>query len=344
MTPITNIADLRALARRRVPRILFDYVESGSYDEITLKANLDALQALRFRQRVLVDTTGRSLESELVGSKVSMPLAIAPTGLTGLVRGGGEILAARAAEAAGIPYCLSTMSIATIEDIRAATRQPFWFQLYVLRDRGFSQSMIERATLDRALGLKPDMFAVRLERGLYALRDERWSDAAAEFEAVLASAPRHADARCLLGTALAAMGRKDAAARCFEEALAINPDYVDALKKLAHLDYQNGDYAAAERHVSAALVGHPDYADLHKIRGDVRMRAGDLDGARASYAEAATINPDYAGAVFGLVITLRREGRGREADAALRHFVARHPEDVMARTLLTVDKIPIPEA
>ena len=145
MTPITNIADLRALARRRVPRILFDYVESGSYDEITLKANLDALQALRFRQRVLVDTTGRSLESELVGSKVSMPLAIAPTGLTGLVRGGGEILAARAAEAAGIPYCLSTMSIATIEDIRAATRQPFWFQLYVLRDRGFSQSMIERA-------------------------------------------------------------------------------------------------------------------------------------------------------------------------------------------------------
>lgn len=145
MTPITNIADLRKLARRRLPRVLFDYVESGSYDEITLRANVEALQGLRFRQRVLVDTTSRSLETELVGDKVSMPVAIAPTGLTGLVRGGGEILAARAAEVAGIPYCLSTMSIATIEDIRAATRRPFWFQLYVLRDRGFSQSMIERA-------------------------------------------------------------------------------------------------------------------------------------------------------------------------------------------------------
>lgn len=143
--PITNIADLRRLARRRVPRVLFDYVESGSYDGITLRSNIDELHALRFRQRVLVDTTGRCLETELVGDKVSMPLAIAPTGLTGLLRGGGEILAARAAEAAGIPYCLSTMSIATIEDIRAATRRPFWFQLYVLRDRGFSQSMIDRA-------------------------------------------------------------------------------------------------------------------------------------------------------------------------------------------------------
>ncbi|MGA8156288.1 MAG: alpha-hydroxy acid oxidase [Rhodoplanes sp.] len=145
MTPITNIADLRKLARRRVPRALFEYVDSGSYDEITLKANIDALHALRFRQRVLVDTTARSLETELLGDKVAMPLAIAPTGLTGLLRGGGEILAARAAEAAGIPYCLSTMSIATIEDIRAAISRPFWFQLYVLRDRGFSQSMIDRA-------------------------------------------------------------------------------------------------------------------------------------------------------------------------------------------------------
>jgi L-lactate dehydrogenase (cytochrome) len=145
VTPIANIADLRALARRRTPRVLFDYVESGSYDEITLRANVRELRALRFRQRVLIDTTGRSLETELVGDKASMPIAIAPTGLTGLVRGDGEILAARAAEAAGVPYCLSTMSIATIEDIRAATRRPFWFQLYVLRDRGFSRAMIERA-------------------------------------------------------------------------------------------------------------------------------------------------------------------------------------------------------
>ena len=199
-------------------------------------------------------------------------------------------------------------------------------------------------SLDRALGLKPDLFAVRLERGLYALRDRRWSDAAVEFEAVLASAPRHADARCLLGTALAALGQNDAAARCFEEALMINPGYVDARKKLAHLHYVNGDNASAERHVRSAMEAHPDYADLHKILGDVRMQANDADGARACYAEAAKINPDYADAVFGLVIALRREGRGREADVTLRRFVARHPENVMARTLLTVDKIPLPDA
>jgi len=168
VTPIANIEDLRRLARRRVPRMMFDYVDSGSYDELTLAANIRELQALRFRQRVLVDTTGRSLETELVGDKVSMPLAIAPTGLTGLVRGDGEILAARAAEAAGIPYCLSTMSIATIEDIAAATRRPFWFQLYVLRDRGFSESMIERA---KAANCSALMVTVDLP-----LRGQRHSD------------------------------------------------------------------------------------------------------------------------------------------------------------------------
>src|SRR3990170_6182623 len=110
MTPITNIEDLRRIAMRRVPRVLFDYVESGSYDEITLRANRSELQAISFRQRVLVDTTGRSMATELFGDKASMPIAIAPTGLTGLVRGDGEIHAARAAEAAGIPFCLSTMS------------------------------------------------------------------------------------------------------------------------------------------------------------------------------------------------------------------------------------------
>jgi L-lactate dehydrogenase (cytochrome) len=145
MTPITNIEDLRRLGARRLPRVLFDYVESGSYDEITLRANLSELAAIRFRQRVLVDTTGRSMQTEVLGETWSMPIAIAPTGLTGLVRGNGEVLAARAAEAAGIRYCMSTMSIGTIEDVRAATRVPFWFQLYVLRDREFSRSMIDRA-------------------------------------------------------------------------------------------------------------------------------------------------------------------------------------------------------
>lgn len=145
MTPITNIEDLRRLARRRVPRMMFDYVDSGAYDEVTRDANVRELRALRLRQRVLVDATGRSLETAMLGENMAMPLAIAPTGLTGLLRGDGEVLLARAAEAAGIPYCLSTMSMATIEDIAAAIRRPFWFQLYVLRDRGFSQSMIERA-------------------------------------------------------------------------------------------------------------------------------------------------------------------------------------------------------
>lgn len=145
MTPITNVEDLRRIALRRVPRVLMDYVESGSYDEITLRANLEVLRAIRFRQRVLIDTTGRTMATELLGQASAMPLAIAPTGLTGLLRGDGEILVARAAEAAGVPFCLSTMSICTIEDVAGATRQPFWFQLYVLRDRGFSQEMIARA-------------------------------------------------------------------------------------------------------------------------------------------------------------------------------------------------------
>jgi L-lactate dehydrogenase (cytochrome) len=145
MPVITNIEDLRQLARRKIPRAIFDYVDRGSYDEISYRANVDELRAIRFRQRVLIDASNRSLGATMLGEKVAMPVAIAPTGLTGLVHGDGEILAARAAEAAGIRFCLSTMSICSIEDIRAATKAPFWFQLYVFRDRGFSQSVVERA-------------------------------------------------------------------------------------------------------------------------------------------------------------------------------------------------------
>jgi L-lactate dehydrogenase (cytochrome) len=145
MPTVTNIEDLRTIARRRCPRVMFDYVDSGSYDEITRDANRDELKGIRFRQRVLVDTTGRTMETELLGTRLSMPVAIAPTGLTGLVYGDGEMLAARAAEAEGTVYTLSTMSICTIEDVRAVTTKPFWFQLYVFRDRGFCEEIIGRA-------------------------------------------------------------------------------------------------------------------------------------------------------------------------------------------------------
>jgi L-lactate dehydrogenase (cytochrome) len=145
VTPITNIEDLRRIARRRIPRVIFDYVDSGSYDEITLKANRSELDAIRLRQRVLIDTTKRQMTAEMLGTKLSIPVAIAPTGLTGLVHGDGEIHAAKAAEAAGTVYTLSTMSICSIEDVAAVLDKPFWFQLYVFRDREFSKSVIARA-------------------------------------------------------------------------------------------------------------------------------------------------------------------------------------------------------
>jgi len=145
-TPITNIEDLRVLARRRIPKALFEYVDGGSYDELTLRANRADLDAIRLRQRVMVDTSKRDLTATLLGEKVAMPVAIAPTGLTGLIHGDGEILAARAAEAAGLKFCLSTLSICTIEDVASAVKRPIWYQLYVFKDRGFARAMIDRAS------------------------------------------------------------------------------------------------------------------------------------------------------------------------------------------------------
>jgi L-lactate dehydrogenase (cytochrome) len=145
MPVITNIEDLRQLMRKRIPRAVFDYVDRGSYDEITWRANTADLRAIKFRQRVLIDADNREIAATMLGEKVSMPVCIAPTGLTGLVHGNGEMLAARAAEAAGVRYTLSTMSICSIEDVRSVTQGPFWFQLYVFRDRGFSEAVIERA-------------------------------------------------------------------------------------------------------------------------------------------------------------------------------------------------------
>jgi len=145
MPVITNIEDLRQIARRKLPKAIFEYVDHGSYDQISLRANRDELAAIRFRQRVLIDAENRQLATTMLGEEVAMPIAIAPTGLTGLLHGDGEMLAARAAERAGIRFCLSTMSICSIEDIRAATKGPFWFQLYVFRDRRFSEEVIARA-------------------------------------------------------------------------------------------------------------------------------------------------------------------------------------------------------
>jgi L-lactate dehydrogenase (cytochrome) len=145
MRPVTHIANLRTIAQRKLPRSIFDFIDRGSYDEITMNANRADLDSLRLRQRVMVDVSERSLATNIVGERATLPVAIAPTGLSGLVRGDGEILAARAAQAIGVPYCLSTMSICSIEDVRAVVEKPFWFQLTVMKDRGFSKSLIERA-------------------------------------------------------------------------------------------------------------------------------------------------------------------------------------------------------
>jgi L-lactate dehydrogenase (cytochrome) len=145
MTVITNIEDLRVLAKRRVPRMFYDYADSGSWTEGTYRANETAFAAIRLRQRVAVNIETRSLHTQMVGQDVSMPVALAPTGLTGMQHADGEILAARAAEKFGVPFTLSTMSICSIEDVAAHTTKPFWFQLYVMRDRGFMERLIDRA-------------------------------------------------------------------------------------------------------------------------------------------------------------------------------------------------------
>jgi L-lactate dehydrogenase (cytochrome) len=142
---ITCIEDLRQLARRRVPRMFYDYADAGSWTESTYRANESDLAAIKLRQRVAVNLEHRSLASTLLGQRVRMPVALAPTGLTGMQHADGEMLAARAAEEFGVPFCLSTMSICSIEDVRAATTQPFWFQLYVMKDRAFVEALIERA-------------------------------------------------------------------------------------------------------------------------------------------------------------------------------------------------------
>ena len=143
--PMTCIADLQALAKRRVPRMFYDYADSGSWTESTYRANEEDFQKIKFRQRVAINMDNRSTRTQLVGQDVSMPVALAPVGSTGMQWADGEILAARAAGAFGVPFTLSTMSICSIEDVAANCPHPFWFQLYVMRDRTFIEGLIDRA-------------------------------------------------------------------------------------------------------------------------------------------------------------------------------------------------------
>jgi L-lactate dehydrogenase (cytochrome) len=145
MPVITNIEDLRRVAQARVPRMFYDYADSGSWTESTYRANEEDFRPIRFRQRVAVSMHPRSVATKMIGQDVAMPVALAPTGLTGMQHADGEILAARAAEKFGVPFTLSTMSICSLEDVAANTTKPFWFQLYVLRDREFIERLIERA-------------------------------------------------------------------------------------------------------------------------------------------------------------------------------------------------------
>lgn len=142
---VLTIDDLKKIAKKRVPKLFFDYADSGSWTEQTYQANESDFAKIKLRQRVAVDMTNRNLSSQMIGQEVAMPVAIAPTGLTGMQHANGEMLAAQAAEAFGVPFTLSTMSICSIEDVASVTTKPFWFQLYVMKDQDFVRSLLDRA-------------------------------------------------------------------------------------------------------------------------------------------------------------------------------------------------------
>jgi L-lactate dehydrogenase (cytochrome) len=145
VTVITCIEDFKPLYRRRVPRMFYDYAESGSWNEQTFRENSSDFNKLHLRQRVAVDMSGRSTATQMIGQDVAMPVALAPVGMTGMQSADGELKAARAAEKFGVPYTLSTMSINSIEEVAAATSTPFWFQLYTMRDEDYLFRLIQRA-------------------------------------------------------------------------------------------------------------------------------------------------------------------------------------------------------
>ena len=146
MPVITDVADMKTLARRRVPKMFYDYADTGSWTQSTYHDNEAALQRQKLRQRVAVNIDNRSTRTTMIGEDVAMPVALAPVGLTGMQHADGEILAAQAAEEFGVPFTLSTMSVCSIEDVAENTKKPYWFQLYVMRDRGFSESLMQRAS------------------------------------------------------------------------------------------------------------------------------------------------------------------------------------------------------
>jgi L-lactate dehydrogenase (cytochrome) len=169
MKPVTSIFDLEAMARKRLPAVIFDYIHGGSYEQVTLQRNLDDLRALSFRQHDMRNVSNRTTAVRMVGDAARIPLAIGPTGLAGLTWANGEVEAAKAAEAFGVPFCLSTMSICSIEDVAAATKAPFWFQLYLMKQHSVNESLVRRA-------LEAGCSAMVLTLDLH-VQGKRWADA-----------------------------------------------------------------------------------------------------------------------------------------------------------------------
>ena len=162
--------DYREMARRKLPRFMFDYVDGGSYDETTLAANRDDLKRIALRQRVLRDVSGLDLSTTLFGQKLNMPVALAPVGLAGMLARRGEVQAARAAEAAGVPFTLSTVSVCDLDEVVRGVTKPIWFQLYMIRDRGFMRDMMAKA---KALGCSALIFTVDMPVAGSRYRDRR---------------------------------------------------------------------------------------------------------------------------------------------------------------------------
>jgi L-lactate dehydrogenase (cytochrome) len=158
LTP-ASVADYRALAESRLPRMLFDYIDGGSYDEVTLVANRKDFQAIQLRQRVMHDVSNVDTSTRFLGEDVTLPVVLGPVGLAGMMARRGEVQAVRAAEAVGVPFCLSTVGLCSLEEVRAASTRPFWFQLYMMRDRGFVRDLLQRA---RSVGVETLVFTVDL--------------------------------------------------------------------------------------------------------------------------------------------------------------------------------------